>query len=303
MKMKNMFTMKTLAAATVVGILGMASCAKNDDILNAGDTQNVNSESVSETSTSETADMTNSVMSNVNDTKLGEARVAGVITGLGDVDGRLSGATITVSGTGGKSNPSGTITIDFGTGTTDPRGVVRKGVITITYAGRRLAQNSTRQINYTNYSRNGVAFDNGMQFLSTNITADSTGTTFEFHHQLTGGLLTFPDETTVHRIADYNVTLDLTAETLTLSASDATHSASGTTRASKDYHMDITAPIVYKASCIADKFYFPASGTKSITVNNTVTYTIDYGTGTCDNTVTITLGGKSKTITVNSDGN
>jgi hypothetical protein len=47
-------------------------------------------------------------------------------------------------------------------------------------------------------------------------------------------------------------------------------------------------------------------GVKSMSVTTATgvrTYKIDYGDGTCDNLVTVTINGKEKVITVNGDGN
>src|SRR5690242_3977207 len=152
MKMKNVTTIKNLSAAMVAGILILTSCSKNNDAFNSGDTQNVNSESAADSYTSETSDMATSVISNITATKYGSGRVAGAITGLGDRDGRLAGATITITPTSGstKDNPSGVIIIDFGTGVTT-NGVTRKGRILISYSGRKNAGQSTRSLSYDGY--------------------------------------------------------------------------------------------------------------------------------------------------------
>lgn len=299
MKSKNVM-MKSLSVAIVAGIVMLASCSKTtDNPLSSTDSQNVNSESVSDSYASESADIGNSVVSNVTNTQLVSGRAEGKITGLDGKDGRLAGATITITPTStNKDQPAGTITIDFGTGVTT-NGVTRVGQIILTYSGKKGVAGSTRTVGYSGYSRNGVKFDNNMKFTITNVT-DST----VFHHVLTGGSLTFPDNTTILRVSDYYVTLDYNAKTLTLSATPnlTGHSASGTTRAGKSYTMDITKPLVYKSECIAAKVFIAASGTKSITAG-LLTYTIDYGDGVCDNTVTITVGGKTVTITASSNGN
>jgi hypothetical protein len=313
MKMKNVITIKSLSAAMVAGILMMTSCSKNNDALNSGDTQNVNSESAADSYTSETSDMSTSVVSNITATRYGNGRAAGAITGLGDKDGRLAGATITITPVQGsnKDNPSGVIRVDFGTGVTT-NGVTRKGVILISYTGRKNAGQSTRSLSYDGYSRNGVVFSNTMLYTIKNIATQGTLDSTHFNHRLSGGLLTFPDGSTILRDADYNVVLEFDAtshllKTVSISAdASATatlHSATGFTRAGKEYQMDITTPLVYKAECLATKNYFAVSGEKTIKVDNKVTYTIGYGDGTCDNTVTITVGGKSTTVTVNGDGN
>jgi hypothetical protein len=293
------------AVVLLSGLAVLGSCSKsNDNPLTTDDSQNVNSEAVADTHISETSDMSTSVVSNVTATQYGSVRISGLIAGLGAKDPRLTGATITITPGNGstRDNPNGTITIDFGAGQTH-NGVTRKGQIIITYSGRKDMGQSTRVISYNGYSRNGIAFDNGMTFTNTNSAAQGVQDSTHFHHVLSAGKLTFPDNTTIIRQADYDVTLDFVAKTLTLSAhSGATHSASGTNRKGKEYTMDITSPLVYKAECAANKYFLAASGTKTITAG-LITYTIDYGTGTCDNTITITVGGKTITITASADGN
>src|SRR5579859_3518717 len=180
MKMKNVFTMKSISAAVAAGILVLASCSKSNDVLNSGDTQNVNSESVSDSYTNETSDMASSVVNNVTNSQYGGARVAGEITGLAAKDPRLTGATIILSGTGG-STPTGTITIDFKTGV-NTNGVTRVGKIIINYSGMKGVAGSTRVITFNNYSRNNVLFDNGNTLTVTNVTDSSA--TMKFHHVL-----------------------------------------------------------------------------------------------------------------------
>ena len=303
--MKNVITMKSLSSAMVAGILMLTSCSKNNDVLNSGDTQNVNSESVSDSYTSETSDMGTSVVSNISPTRYGSGRVDGAVTGLGDKDSRLTGATITITPgpNSTKDNPNGVITIDFGADGKTTNGVLRKGKILISYSGRKNAGQSTRTLRYDGYSRNGVVFDNLMVFTQTNTATAGTVDSTHFHHVLDGGKLTFPDGTTILRQANFDVTLDYVAKTLTLSANaNALHSASGTTRAGKEYTMDINTPLVYKTECLATKVYIAVSGEKTITAG-LVAYKINYGDGVCDNTVTITVGGKSATITVSGEGN
>jgi hypothetical protein len=299
MKMKQVLKMKA-AVVLLAGLAVLGSCKKTDDtVLSSDDTQNVNSETVADTQISETSDLSSSVVTNVTNTQYATGRITGVIDGLASKDPRLTGAVITITpgSNSTKDNPNGTIVIDFGAGQTY-NGVTRKGQIIITYSGKKGVTGSTRTLGYNGYSRNGIAFDNGMTFTHTNIT-DST----VFHHVLDGGKLTFPDNTTITRVANYDVTLDYINKTLTLSAHNgASHSAAGVNRKGKEYTMDIITPIVYKAECATSKIFLAASGKKTISAG-LITYTIDYGDGTCDNTVTITVGGKTITITASADGN
>ncbi len=303
MKLKNVVAIKTLSAAVVAGIFILSSCSKSsDNPLTSTDTQNVNSESVADNSINETSDMTNSAAASVTNTQYATGRIDGVISAVAAKrDGRLAGATITITPGAGstKDNPNGTITIDFGAApgiTTD--GVTRIGKIIVTYAGKKGVAQSYRSIGYSGYSRNGIAFDDAMTFTNTNIT-DST----VFHHVLALGKLTFPDNSTLTRIADHYATVDYSALTLSLSATpNTTSSASGTTRGGKSYSMTITKPLVYKLACVLTKVIIPVSGTKTIIVDSKNSYTIDYGDGTCDNTFTVSLNGKVVTASATGDG-
>ncbi len=305
MKMKNVFSLKTLSVATVLSITLLYSCKKdNESSLSSSDSQTANSESVSSSTASESSDLGNSVISNVSDTRLSSGRVSTEVTGLGLKDRRLLNATITIVGTGTKDNPSGTITIDYGTGVTTD-GVTRKGQIIITYSGKRLQPGSTRTITFNNYYRNDVKVAGTYDVSVTDSTKTSTDITVTFDH-VTNLTLTFKDNTTILRSATFTAVWDYKINTPLQST--ITHKAggvaTGTNRLGKEYAMSITKDIVYRADCFASGFFLPVSGAKAITVVTTQrVYTIDYGTTTCDNTVTVTVNGKTVTITVNKDGN
>jgi len=301
--------MKAISVTLMAAILLLASCTKNNDILTSTDVENVNSESVSDSYISEASDLGNSVISTISATTYATGRVSTDITGtLASVDGRLSGAAISIDHSGCANsilnNPCGKITIDFKTGVTT-NGVTRKGKIVISYSGRKDSGQSTRALHFHGYTRNGIVFDSLMVFTLTNTAAAGVKDSLHFHYVLDSGKLTFPDYTTMTRVSNFYVTLDYVARTVTLSAApfSTAHNASGTTRAGKAYTMDIKTPLVYSANCLAAKAFIPVGGEKFITAAS-ATYTINYGDGaTCDNIVTIVAGGKNVTITVNGDGN
>jgi hypothetical protein len=314
MKIGKVFSVKVVSAILIASVALLYSCKKDtDNVLSSTDSQNANSESVSSATTSETADMGSSIVNNTSDTQLSGARFEANQVDWVGIDGRLKGATITITPSAGSTFkvPQGTIKIDFGSGQTDANGVTRKGVITITYYGRRYQTGSWRKLTFSGYSRtansNTITFDDATTYTVTNVT-DSTASVFKFHHELANATLTFSiDNTTIVRNSNVVVAWDKTAGTITHLAktADITDSAWGTSRKGINYTMDITKDLVYKVSCLASKVYIPVSGTKLFKVGNntTVDYTIDYGDGTCDNTVTVTLNGKSKQITVGGDGN
>ncbi len=81
-----------------------------------------------------------------------------------------------------------------------------------------------------------------------------------------------------------------------------TGSAIGTSRKGVDYVMTITKALVFKRACaIESKVVIPVEGTKEI-VTDAKKITMDFGNGTCDTTVTITVNGRSKDITVSPNG-
>ncbi len=304
MKMNQMFKMNA-AVVLLAGIAVLGSCKKTDDTaLSSDDTQNVNSESVSASTSSETSDLTNSVISNVSDTQLSTGRVDGVINGLSAKDPRLSGATITITGTGTKDNPSGTISIVFPSPGVTTNGVTRVGTINVTYSGRRLQPGSTRSLAFDNYYRNGVKVDGTYSVSVTDSTLTNTDFTVTFAH-VTALTLTFPDGKTVVRNASFTAVWDYkiadpTKSTITHKAGG---TAEGTNRKGRPYTMTIDTDIIYRADCFAAGFGLPYTGTKTIVVNSLATYKIDYGTDTCDDTVTITFAGKTVSIPVGKDGN
>ncbi len=62
--------------------------------------------------------------------------------------------------------------------------------------------------------------------------------------------------------------------------------------------MKITSELVYSKTCeLNSKVFIPVKGIKTLTVDHKEII-IDYGDGSCDNTVTITVNGKSKVETL-----
>src|SRR5689334_18410697 len=136
MKVGKTVSLKMLTAATIACAAVLYSCKKDTESpLNSTDSQNVNSESVSASTSNEAADLGNAVITNVSNTQLSSGRLAGAVTGLGDLDHRLKGAeiTIVIGANSTKDSPKGTITINYGTTGVTTDGVTRKGKIIIAY--------------------------------------------------------------------------------------------------------------------------------------------------------------------------
>lgn len=300
--MKAMKKLKLMSTLAIALVLAVTSCKKDNELLSSSDTQNLNSESVSDSYSDEANDMSNIAIGGVTDTQYAGVRTEGdSVTRLSKLDDRLKCATVTITRTGTKESPAGNIVIDFGTGCTDVRGIVRKGKITITYTGNRFTTGSKIVTTFQDYFRNGVKVE-GTHTL-TNVTATNVSYP-RFSVVIVGGKLTFPDGRTITREHSFtrewqraiNPALD---KWVILAGS----SASGTNKGGKSYTMVVQKDIVYSRACqISNRVFIAVSGTKVFTTDSK-TFTVDYGNGDCDNDITVTVNGVSKTITVNADGN
>jgi hypothetical protein len=246
--------------------------------------------------------MSNISIGGVSEQQYNGARTEGdPVTNLKDLDDRLKCATVTITRTGNKDAPAGSILIDFGAGCTDSRGVVRKGKINVAYSGRRFSPGSKITTTFDGYFRNEVKIE-GTHTLTNVQTALTSNPKFTV--VIAGGKITFGDGKTITR--EQNFTREWqrasspNADKWVITAGS---KANGTNRNGKAYSMEVIADLVYSRACaISNKVFIAVSGTKKFTVDGKV-YTVDYGTGNCDNEITVTVNGVTKTITVGADGN
>ncbi len=276
----------------------VVSCTKTADPISADVTQTASNESAVSSQTGETSDMATSALAK---TDTPPARVANTMTD----DDRLKCATILYDTAAFKTKGSGKITIDFGTGCTDSKGNIRMGKIIIAWSGGRwYIAGAIHTISFSGYSINGVKFSDSDIRTVHNISTQTSPLTWtvEASHNLT-----WPDASTasrtVHETRQWVRSATLTADKLIVSqTTGAANAAAGTNRHGKTYSVQITTPIEYDRSCaISNKVFLPVKGVEVITYDGTKTVTIDFGTGTCDNTFTITITGHSKTITAKND--
>src|SRR6478736_371564 len=194
--MKKIIGLKSIAGVAVGVLLFLGSC--NDDKMDfsSNDSSNVENEASTD-GYFEDADDISSVAVWSDDATAGGRQVSGGrrIT-ISDL--RFSCATVTIEPAAGSdpTNPSGVITVDFGTGCTDAKGNERKGKIIITYTGRRYSVGSTRSITFDGYYINGVHIE-GIRNV-TNI-AGTTDESPKFKIEVIGGKATWPDGSTATR--------------------------------------------------------------------------------------------------------
>jgi hypothetical protein len=296
--------LRRMSVAMVIGAVTLVSCDKGNDQTSLTETQVANSEAAFSNS-DEATDIGNTVVNN--------AEASGQITGAREEgsghlfgfqkwDDRLKCATVTVvrDATSTKEWPVGTITISFDSAACSNKGVTRKGQIIIHYSGHRYSPGAERSITFNNYVRNKHSIEG--TYTIKNVSVSDT-TDLKFEVILVGGKITFPDGTTITR--DQDITHEWVRASNPINDKWirlAGGTASGTGRKGHSYSMVILKDLVITRACeVNNDVEIPVSGEKKVTTDSKE-YTIDYGDGTCDEVVTITVNGVSKTITVSEDG-
>jgi hypothetical protein len=282
-------------------ILVFASCNEDGFDFNANDSQNVENEAASDSYFEDADDISTLAVSADGSTATGARESS---SGRGGVkpegDHRFNCATVTFEFASDNSTttPHGYITINFGTGCTDLKGNVRKGIIKVEFIGKRFLPNSKIITTFQEYSINGIKIE-GTRTV-TNITGSNESAP-KFSIVVVGGKATWPDGSFATR--EVNRTREwIRGANPMLDQWIVNGTAAGTNRNGKIYQMEITKALVFKRECaINSKVFMPVEGTKKLTVESGKVITIDYGSGECDKTVTVTINGQSKTVDVNGD--
>lgn len=208
--------------------------------------------------------------------------------------GRLAMTTAYIPGCAVVSrNPdTRTITLDFGTGCTDARGNVRTGKIIITRSGRYFQTGSTTTTTLENYTINTI------QVAGTRTVTNVTGSDGipKFSVTLSGGRVTWPDGTFATREVDHLRTWIRATNPL----NDEWHvsgTASGVNRQGQELSSTITEALVIKLACQSEGVFVPVQGSQTITRPEKPALTLDWGNGACDREVTVSMNGRSRTIT------
>src|SRR6478735_1032959 len=143
--------------AIAISVL-MISCDGNRFDFTSNDGENVQNEAIADSYVDDADDMSAVVLSADDATVNGRESSTGRMITVKIVDPakRFDCATITIETPSDNTAeiPKGTITIDFGTGCTDAKGNVRKGIIHVKYVGRRFLPGSTVETTFDGYSIN-----------------------------------------------------------------------------------------------------------------------------------------------------
>lgn len=273
-------------------VLFLASCNKTEDAgLSALDSQNISDESATDAKVDEVNDIATAAL-NTNDALGGRVE---------NPDDRLACATVTKDANNTKEG--GKITIVFNGDCKDDDGDVRTGTIIITWSGGRwFTPGSTHTVTLQAYAVNGVKIEGTRTVTNVSTTEKPLTFNIEGSHKTT-----WADATTATRNIKrtrqwVRQSISPLQDKWTISQTDPnTPAASGTNRKGKGYSVQITTPLQYFVSC-GRRVHIPVIGIKQVTVDGK-NYTVDYGNGTCDNLVTVTTNGVSKTLKVDKDGN
>lgn len=187
-----------------------------------------------------------------------------------------------------------TVTLDFGDGCT-AGGRTRKGKIKFTLDKFLFASGGTASLTFENYSVNGIKVE-GTQ----TITNTSANTGFSYTYAVTGGKATYPDNSVytyvtnraVAQTEGSNTLLDLGDDVYGITGT-ATATYTDSTNALITANFNTKTALVKKADCA-----YISEGILEIALNS-IKGTINYGKKeTCDDKATLTVGDKSKEITL-----
>lgn len=183
--------------------------------------------------------------------------------------------------------------IDFGEGCTSPRGVTRKGKITVTYTGRYWVQGSVITSTFEDFYLDERKIE-GTRIV-TNEGFSENEKFFSFKTVVNGGKITWPDGTFRTFDARHVKRIFLPTDDRGI-IHKISGGSKGTNRNGNEYLVEITSPLVFTQRCIQTGNRIPSNGTLFMKVGERGEILIDYGLDTCDREVTITRGDKSKTV-------
>lgn len=305
MKISTLF--KSLGIVSISMIIVIASCKKdnsnnNNNNNNGGNNNSDDSSAIVFSGTSATADNAyNDVLQVVLEGSFDNNIAYKASSSEGTVETNGSHAATSVNGVSTFTCASyilspadlttfpKTLTVDFGNGCTSGDGITRKGKIVYVLSGKILTPGTTASATFQNYSVNGYQLEG-----TYSITNTSTIAGISFVTSVTGGKITFPDASfynyagnkTIKMTAGMTTPSDLSDDVYSIAGSNTFSSSAGNTLSDS-----ITTLLTKAYAC-----KFVSAGVISFIYNNNISGTLDFGSGTCDSTVTIKVGPTSKDI-------
>ncbi len=190
------------------------------------------------------------------------------------------------------------INVDFGdTGCTGVDGLTRSGQITINYIGYYREPGGSITISLDDYTVNDVAVSGQVTYVS--VQRNENGN-LEFSTSVSNGVLSYPDGYSIsyesvktRTWVSGEMTGDIFDDVFQI-----TGKSNGISSTGVGFTSEITSPITIKTACWNDYIFYPVSGKKVITPEGLATRSIDYGDGSCDKDVVVSVGGFEYKVTL-----
>ncbi len=213
-----------------------------------------------------------------------------------DEGGRIAATCVTVT----RDADAKTITLDFGDGCVGPYGRERSGKVIITYGGEFGDHLANRVITFHNYFVNNKQITGTIELRDLNLDANGNLTLTRRHVNLKvlfsdGNHFTSNGSITITWIAGYG-DADPSNNVFQI-----TGSQEGISTRGRRVTRTITEPVIVDFSCIASGGIGTVDGKIEVHIQGVArerSRVIDYGDGTCDGTITVTVNGKMITITI-----
>lgn len=187
------------------------------------------------------------------------------------------------------ANLSQLVTLNFGEGCEDANGRIRSGKIMITRTLDIQASSYTLSTTFKDFYVNDYKIEgtrtivysaNAEQKITANITLEN-------------GKISLPDGSVISRDASYTKQIDREAGEISL-----TGSAQGVNRNGVSYVATTSSPLIYQTKCALEGIFLASSGKKTITRAGKRTVELDYGDGTCDRSLNLSIDGVERTVEV-----
>lgn len=291
---------KVLSVLSMVVLISFSAC-KDDvvDIITVEQKDAINDQSLTEAYFTEAGDLSTMAFNTPTADQIKSGRTSGTITIEVSGDTRFNGAIVTLvtEPNNDPLNPRGIITIDFGNGQTDPRGMVRRGKIIVQYQGFRFAVGSSTITTFEGYYVNEVKIE-GERKVTTSAFTLTPSISVTFGVKDTGGKAIFPDQTFISRSAIHTHTITL-GNAIGATSWQVEGTASGITRAGYDYVSLVTRPLIFRTECAFQGYQLPAEGELLFTVSATP-ITLNFGDegAQCNNVLSVSFNNQSQNITV-----
>lgn len=186
---------------------------------------------------------------------------------------------------------SGSIIINYGDGSSCSSTDKRTGKITDEFKISISTKNkvsfvSKEKITYENFNKGNTSYDGVFTVATSNLkktTVTSTGMTLGYDDGTAAswtGTLNFAYEDVLKKKGELKITGNI----------------SGTSRQGMPFTATITDDLLFKQGCLGLTKQIPVSGKLTITTNGS-TANVDYGSGNCDKSYTVTVDGDTETYT------